>query len=270
MKNALVVLVVGDKYIAEYNKYFKPSHERFAKKYNLPLIIFERYIDALSEGKRHPSWQKLLIFEAEETKEFDRLCWIDADIYITAHAKNPFDFVAADEWGMVKNDLRGMDYYIQSDLNNLQFCPQDNRPQYLYNGGFFIATRKQHASILRFVYDKYDLPYFDFKNSFEQAPLSYHIHNCKPGKELGFEFNAQVLSYCILNGSSVWGFKTFYLENSFLHFVGGTSKDWLPKVLVWENNNWAEIMKLTIFDMVDFGKEGFFKLFRRLNTKIKG
>ena len=267
MKNALVVLVVGDKYIAEYNKYFKPSHERFAKKYNLPLIIFERYIDALSEGKRHPSWQKLLIFEAEETKDFDRLCWIDADIYITPHAKNPFDFVAEDEWGMVKNDLRGMDYYIQSDLDLLELCPKANRPIYLFNGGFFIASRQKHSQILRFVFDKYNLEHVNFKNSFEQAPLSYHLYNCKPGKELNFEFNAQVLSHLILFGDSIWSIRILFLQNGFIHFVGGTSKNILPKLLAYENRKVNLLVKYSIVDIGNYIKKYFILFFSKLGIK---
>ena len=202
MKSAIVVLVVGEKYIQEYNLTFRASHERFSKKINIPLVVIQRYIDASAEGLRHPAWQKLLIFEAIETKDYDILCWIDADIYITPHAKNPFDYSKDDHWVMVKNDLRGMEYYLEGDLKKLQFCPEVNRPGYLYNTGFFIVSRKQHSVILKQVYENYNLQYFNFSNSFEQAPLSYHLFNKQPGKELGFQFNAQVLSHLTRKGYS--------------------------------------------------------------------
>ncbi len=228
-RQAFVTIVIGEKYKQFYNKSFRTSHERFAKKHKIDFIVLDEHIDQSSYGKnRHPSWQKLLVFKSPLLKKYDQICFFDADIYITHQAQNPFNFVQEGFWGMVKNNPFHFEHLKKSDVSLFDYCPLENRPTYVLNGGFFILDRKTHSEILSFIYKNYPE-----QNCYEQGPLSYHLLSKKfRGVELDTYFNC-ILSnfrekYIKENGVR----KVFSLayNNGFIHFCGGIDKKILTYV----------------------------------------
>jgi len=243
MSSALVTLLVGEKYKEFYDIHFRPSHERYAKKIGVPLIIIDELVDKseFGEGKA-PSWHKLLVFKHPKLHGIEQICWLDADIFITEHSSNVFNEIPLNYWAGVKNDLRGMEYYQGSDQNELRYCPKENRPDYLINGGFFVANRKEHAADMERIF--YDYP--NDLRSWEQGPLSYYWKNKQPGKELDYKYNVSVISYIVRTGSYINSFKKLYNDNYFIHFCGGTAKDHLAKLLLFDSDYQPSYAKLAI------------------------
>ena len=59
-------------------------------KINAELVIIDDYIKNQTSA---PLGQKLLIFDHPKISKYDRAMFMDADIYITKHARNPFDIL---------------------------------------------------------------------------------------------------------------------------------------------------------------------------------
>jgi hypothetical protein len=221
-KEALVTICIGEQYKKFYDKYFRPSQERFAKKIGVDLFVIDDYIDKSMFGKdRHPAWQKLLIFKSPLTQKYERLCWIDADIFITKHSKNPFNIVGDGQWGAAINNPYQFDDLAKTDLVLYEQCPKPNRPDYLLNTGVFIVGKKEHGPLLESIY----------KNNSEQicyenGPLSYTLLNTPNGKELESSFNCAESNYFRAHKTDgkVERIIGLVRDNDFIHFCGGINK----------------------------------------------
>lgn len=229
-KKAFVTIAIGEKYLGNYNKYFRHSHKRLAARTGYNLIVITDYIDRSDYGKtKSPAWQKLLIFRLQETKRFDILCWIDADIYVTNNIIDPFENVDELEWAAVRNNIYNFDWLAKADLNMYSFCPENSRPQYIMNTGFFIVNRNIHAQEMEYVYTAYeDQP------CYEQGALSYHLLNTTPGKELDKRFNHIVQFYFLAKGYSYCNIYRLVKESQCIHFAGGIDTRILRKMILMD------------------------------------
>ncbi len=238
-KEALITIAIGSDYLDFYNKFFRESHERFARKTKRKLIVITDYIDGSNYGKqRHPAWQKLLIFQSQETEGFDKLCWIDADIYITSHSADPFLNVNNNSWGAVQNNIYNLEAIAKRGADLYSFCPDTNKPEYILNTGFFIVNRKNHAQLLESVYSSYDE-----QPCYENGPLSYHLLNSPPGVELDKSFNLLLPYYFTVHETNDDTIIDLVKKNNFIHFCGGINKDILDKVIFFDKNKFQAFMK---------------------------
>ncbi len=78
-KKRLVTLALGDKHRQVFAR-VRPGWEAYAAQHGYELIVFERPLDG-ADG-RSPAWQKLLILDQPETKDAERVVWLDCDIAI--------------------------------------------------------------------------------------------------------------------------------------------------------------------------------------------
>lgn len=217
LREAYVTMAIGATYLNTYNKLFRASHERLARETGRRLIVFTDYIDKSAYGVgRHPAWQALLIFRSPQTEQFDRLCWIDADIYFTRNIRDPFEVVKPGEWGAASNNSYNLEFYSRSDLDLYKHCPGQNRPSYVLNMGFFVASRTPHREILERVYFKYPE-----QPCYYQGPLSYHLLNEFPGVQLDRSFNNLVPAHLIARGRSPKSLYCLVAESTGVHFCGG-------------------------------------------------
>lgn len=220
-KDVVVVMAIGEKYKQQYEKYFKRSHQRFATRHGLDLVIFDDFFDKSAFGlSRHVSWQKLLLFRIPELKDYNRICWIDADIYITHMAVNPFDLVPSGNWGCVPNNTYNLSSLKETDLELFVNCPIENRPSIVINFGFDILERDTHQKIMEYVYNKYPA-----QSCHEQGPMSYHLLKDFPGTLLPAEFNAQIGPYMMSKSHLLKLVRAYRYasENYFCHFCGGVN-----------------------------------------------
>ena len=94
MKCCLVTICIGEKYLEEYNRLFRSSQEKYAKKsgYDFKIIT-----DFISKNKHDNliNMNKWLLCELEWSNNYDFIIFIDADIIINENAPtihNEYDF----------------------------------------------------------------------------------------------------------------------------------------------------------------------------------
>lgn len=80
-RKAIVTFVVGDKYQQDF-EIFRPSVERYAKKYNWDFIVLEEFFEPVKD-RRYIMCQKLLITQQEWSKKYDVIAWVDSDMWFT-------------------------------------------------------------------------------------------------------------------------------------------------------------------------------------------
>ena len=113
--NAIVTLVVGDKYKKLFNKYSRASFVKYSQKINADLIIIEERLDSSSVSNlRSIAWQKLLILSQNWSNNYEQILWIDSDVVINnTNADNIFDTTPIKKIG-------GVDAYKIPNTNDYQ------------------------------------------------------------------------------------------------------------------------------------------------------
>lgn len=215
--NVIVTTVMGEKFSKFYDKFFKKSQIKFSEKIKTDFIVIDKVIEK-SNKHNHPSWQKLLMFRREDVSKHKRVLFIDADVYITRHARNPFDVVGESIWSMAKNNPYNLPDYAKTDLELYKHCPKINRPGYMLNAGVFIMTKSCHKIMEDIFYEYEEQPCYD------NGPFSYHLLNTPNGVILPTEFNTLILCYFKAFGQGLSSVIKVYSESSFIHFAGGPMK----------------------------------------------
>jgi hypothetical protein len=212
-KEVILVMAIGEKYLNFYNNNFRESHERFAKKINRELVVLSEFIESFP-GK-YPAWQRLLMFRHPKIAPYDKVLMIDADIYITRHARNPFEVCGDKPWGVVHNNPYNLASLAKSDLELYAFCPKENRPNYQLNLGMYVISKQYQPVWERLFYESPEQP------CYENGPLSYFLINEGKGMILPPEFNTLTSPYREAFGNGLSTVIKMYDENSFIHFAGG-------------------------------------------------
>jgi hypothetical protein len=207
---AIVTFVVGKKYLESFNETFGPSIRQYAKKIGREFVSVSDFIVPTS---KHPSWQKLMIFKSELLSGYDRVLIVDGDIYITRHAKDIFEVIGERPWGIVKNNPYDLASFAKSDLTLYKYCPLENRPDFVVNGGMFMISREYQHGLEKIFHTQEE------QVCYEQGPLSYFLLNDARGVVLPPLFNTVVSSYIEAYGCGLSVVLRMYDEASFLHFA---------------------------------------------------
>ncbi len=101
-KQAIVTLVVGDRYKSEWRRFSQPGWLAYAKRHHLDLIPLEERLDTSHRSAgRSPSWQKLLILSQDFARRYERIIWVDSDVVINPDAPLITDGVPPQRVGAV-------------------------------------------------------------------------------------------------------------------------------------------------------------------------
>ena len=103
-KNIITTIAIGKKYYYTWEKYAFPTWEKYCKRHDLGLIVFD--FDLVSKDDKFwkkPNWQKLLIGDVLKKKNLSicNVCYIDSDILINPTAPNVFDYYDPATVGLV-------------------------------------------------------------------------------------------------------------------------------------------------------------------------
>jgi len=243
-KEVIAVLVIGKKWTDIFNKTYRKCFEDYARKINAELVIIDDYIK--KSDKRAP-WQKLLIFDHPKISKYDRAMFLDADIYITKHARNPFESLQNKPWGVVDNNPYNLESLKKTDPQLYNHCPTHNRPEKMINSGVFIIS-KEYKSMLDMIYEKYPE-----QQCCDNGPLSYHLLNDGKGVLLPEEFNTIFCCYRFAFGLGLSKVLKMYHENSFIHFAGNKGIMLLPLIKYIDTHEKTILKKIIYF----LGKEKF-------------
>jgi hypothetical protein len=252
MKIALAVVAIGETYIEIYNKFFRESHENYAKKcgydFKLQTDILDKH--AFYNGI---SWNKILILKKDWASDYDFVIIIDADILINInsppiHLSTDFgDKVGiADEYEQcysnldsIKNGLSwgkdASDYYLMSGF--------ELDTQKMLNTGVLVTQPSKHSAFFANIFEKYKI---DASNHFrkfhyEQSAIGYELQNDKMFVLLNSKFNAIWSIQNIINLRNpvfslirtkneifISQIMEYFKSNYFIHFAGFKNFESVP------------------------------------------
>lgn len=246
MNCCLVTICIGDKYLQEYNKLFRPSQEKYAKKCGYDFKVITEYID----GPIHPhmiTMQKWLVCDYNWNTEYDFIIFIDADIIInenTPTIHNEYEF--GNKIGLVNQsqpslqarllcqkhkgyEVTANDYYkkyVGVDFKNVE---------HIINSGVLVLQPKYHKTILRSLYNIYKTNRINNQWHYEQATLGYEIQKNNMHYFMNMKWNA-------LWANNKYYFNTirkqsltlqeFYNNNYFIHHAGKCDFNIIPSLIM--------------------------------------
>lgn len=143
MKNAIVTFAIGKQYQDMYGQFFKPSVEKYCKKYDIDLVVITDPIEPFEE-KQALCCQKLLICSQDWAQKYDAICWLESDILISPNAQNIFDNVTDDKILFVDHEPYNDYFYFWMWRNKYKIEKQDYAE---YRANFETKWKEELAKI---------------------------------------------------------------------------------------------------------------------------
>ncbi len=224
-RRALVTVVLGESYRRFYEEHIRSGHERFARQLGCPLLVFERPLETASAvDHAHASWEKVKVLEEPELARFDRLCWLDADVFVLGEPPDPFA-LAGDGWLAVDDDTYAIP--AQAELGRrwwFGFLPESAWPAVVVNTGLFVVNR-EHRPLLRGLFDGYG-------GRWDQGPFSFHLTG-EPNGALGpADLNRLVIHHLSARGYAPRSMRELVARPGLLHFAAASAFG-TPDYLSW-------------------------------------
>lgn len=266
MKTAIATIATGD-HGRNWKRHLEPSWRAYAARHGYDLVLFEKlFDDSPAARERKVSWQKWLLAEQPALAAYDRIVWVDADIFINhldapaitagvaedkigiceetpypsdplfamgrARAEQIMNASLADTYG----DAKGGDLYAIAGFTDVEGP--------LLNTGVFVMGRREHGAFLRAMYDKY-LQTGRNEPAWEMVPLSYELVTRGLYQRLDPRFNVIYIKALmsifrvpapdpLVNGQIA--FIAGMIANSyFLHFAGRHTDVWLTSFVTFAN-----------------------------------
>src|SRR5437870_3310658 len=86
-KNAIVSIVIGDRYQTAWDRACKSTWTAYAQKYGYDIVIIQCHLDESDRARaRSVSWQKLLVLSQPWARHYERVVWVDSDIVFSKTA----------------------------------------------------------------------------------------------------------------------------------------------------------------------------------------
>jgi lipopolysaccharide biosynthesis glycosyltransferase len=185
MKVAVVVFVVGSKYVNMFESKFKKNLNYYCQKQGYELIILSEMIrkEEKMDGQKF-LWQKLLI--PSKFMNYDYVVVMDADIFVNPNSPPlPFNEIPDGKIGCV-NERKYMGNYEWRELVQIRFKYEKTGKDWYklsgvdknyhdhMNSGVVIYQPKHHANILVELYDNNIKNYMKFHQG-DQSILSIYF-----------------------------------------------------------------------------------------------
>jgi hypothetical protein len=188
MKVAVIVFVIGDKYINSFNNIFKLPLEKYCNKYKYTLFVLNNYIKPeINMDKKKFFWQRLLI--PNKYKEYDFVVTIDSDIFINPLAPPfPFNEIPIGKVAAINERKYLGNYEWREKIQERNKWEKTGKEWYALsgetknyndhiNGGLVIYQPKYHADNLLKLYDQNIKNYMKYHQDDQSLLSSYLIDN---------------------------------------------------------------------------------------------
>lgn len=257
---AIVIFVIGDRYVHSFNSIFKESVEAYCKIHNYDLIVLNRPIrPEPSLDKKKFFWQRLLI--PSQYLEYDYVVSLDSDIYIHRDAP-PFPLSDIPKGHVAAvNERKYLGNYEWRETIQLK-CGYERTGRDWYalsgetkdyddhiNGGLVIYQPTYHARLMEDLYNN-NIDNYKRYHQDDQSFLSSYLIDNKIIHWLDERFNRvwffwreimypsyqqypQQIKLLLMN--------TYMERNYFCHFAGNTDFNILQMTLK-EKNSLIDIM----------------------------
>ncbi len=187
MSKALVTLMVGETYTDFWTRFARPTWEPYAERHGYEIVALNQVLDESERARgRAFNWQKLLILEHPDVRDFERVVWLDSDVLINFHAAPciasncPRDKVGALSYrDTLFRDPEGWEHVMRrlgDETPIAERYAKAGLPADVDDytcAGVLVYAPERHAEHLRHVYDAYEQNEFSAK---EELPLSYHLY----------------------------------------------------------------------------------------------
>jgi hypothetical protein len=260
MKRALVTLALGEKYETNFRSFCHDSWTSYARRHNVDIVVITHTLDnSARAASRSPAWQKCLILDQEQLRQYDQVAWVDSDILINPQSPSVFENVPLEMIGAVdayatpnREDYRiALErLYEHWKKNGVAFISNLSATEYhnafglegdfesVVQTGVMVLSPRYHNSLLQDVYNTYEDKGGAHWN-YEMRPLSYEILRNKraywlnPKFNMGWAYFKQcVYPFLIARGQRIPMRRilrfmaerkcatTAFLNSYFLHFAG--------------------------------------------------
>jgi glycosyltransferase involved in cell wall biosynthesis len=228
MSVCVVSMAIGEKYLDEYNRNFRPSQENYAKKHGYDFRVVTDYLGEVREPSTI-SLNKILVCSQDWSLNYDFIVFVDADILINPEAPpihSCMDF--GDKIGIV-DEFTQPSFQKRVEFNR-RMNWEPNASLYYRRSGFVLQTDKmlntgvivmqpkKHGTFLKGVYDKYIQKSVHHPRHFhyEQSAIGYELHVNNLFVVLPNTWNSIWYVYRYENMS----LEQFSKKVNFLHFAG--------------------------------------------------
>lgn len=235
MKNnkALVTIALGNNYYNLWKKYAYPSWKNYAEKNGYDIVCFTNSLDNSDKAtNRSASWQRCLVLN-DETKKYERIVWMDADIIINPMAPSIVEMVPAekiggtDSYSFYSKKLFSLIYekwIAEWKINNSKAIVNRTGKEFYNNYGIdtesndvidpsvMVLNPKIHKELLEYVYYHYE-DKGGAEWNYEMRPLSYEIVKNNFHHFIDDRFNYILVSFLTLNYPYLHNLK---YDNSFI------------------------------------------------------
>ena len=162
MKVCFGILSIGQTYLSEFERLFKPSVSAYCTRHKYDLKVFTDFIDPIRKDSDTISFQKCLV--PDQLREYDVVVILDADIFIEKYAPPIHVLELNGKIGIVDEVAQSTtDSY--AEMVSIGFV--DHPKQYyskveldlntdkILNTGVIICNPSKHADYLKLIYEKY-------------------------------------------------------------------------------------------------------------------
>ena len=215
--NILATIAIGDSYYNSWKHYALPSWEKYCRRYDLGLVVFdENLISPDHPSWKKPTWQKMLIGShlSEFLPNVNNICYLDTDILINFTAPNIFKYYYPETIGLVSQCVNmpyeefevkrkvaffRHNYYSESyPLDSALFMPLKQIFDYhnlpVQNNyacaGLIIFNMKNHAILMNNWFGKYDQSIHSITDGGDECHFNYEVQNWGNITWLDYKFQA--------------------------------------------------------------------------------
>jgi len=229
MSVCLVTIAVGEKYLDEYNRIFRPSQENYAKKHGYDFRIVTDYLGPVREPSTI-SLNKILVCSQDWSLNYDFIVFVDADILINPEAPPIHSCMEfGDNIGIVDEFTqpsfqrrvefnRRMNWHLNPSIyyRSSGFVVQTDK---MLNTGVIVMQPSKHGKFLKEIYDKYIQQSVNHSRHFhfEQSAIGYELHVNNLFVILPNTWNSVVILY---QYEPEFTLESFSKTVNFLHFAG--------------------------------------------------
>jgi hypothetical protein len=188
MKVAIVVFVIGERYINEFNTIFKNNLVDYCNKYSYDLILLNEYIKCEENMDRKKFyWQRMLI--PNKYKDYDFVVSMDSDIFVNSNAPAlPLNEIPEGKVAAVNERKYFGNYEWREQVQIKQGWEKTGKEWHALsgynreyndhiNGGFVIYQPKHHADKMLELYNNNINNYMKYHQDDQSILSTYFIDN---------------------------------------------------------------------------------------------
>ena len=220
MKVCFGVISIGESYLAEFERLFKPSVSAYCSRNGYDLKIFTEFLDSKRNHLDTISFQKCLV--PDKLRDYDLVVVLDADIYIEKHAPPIHNLELNGKIGIVdevrqttpkKYQVMVASHFADNPIEYYKKAELELDTDKILNTGVIICSPKNHADYFKTIYEKY-------VDKSIGHPRGFHYEQACIGYEMQVDNAFNLIS-------NLWNFIFIHtymtldpVHSYFLHFAG--------------------------------------------------